>query len=296
MNSNSIKKLFPYLPSNVIYIQLGNEAENPLIPLSLPQVFTELARSCPSLKTLIVNSAALPYSNIDSLANEDVEDEAYLEKDYTKEVSLDVDISHNIAEEKNRKYAPLKHLTMLSVRRTLFDSYDLFSNMNAFVLPQLEILDLTGSNCVFISLPITLNGLNNLQELYLGGTGIQDGALQQMRSCLKQVKVLDLEGVYFENCGLFDIIKDSQCLEKLYVGYSVLANDTFLSRLKPDIFPHLTVLCLRYTSVSTRGVKELEKTWGSLKLATAFDNLYSYILFNGVTYCDHFLENHFIYD
>lgn len=296
MNYSCIRKLFTYLPSSVIYIQLGTAARNVLIPLSLPQVFTELAKRCPSLKILIVDSAALPYTNLGSVISEAAEDEEYLENDCINEGYLEVDISRNVSDEKNYKYPPLKYLKMLSVRRTLFDSFDFFSNVNSSVLPHLEVLDLTGSNCVFMSLPVTLNGLGNLQELYLGGTGIQNGVLQQMRSCLKQVKVLDLEGAYFENGGLFDVLKDSQRLEKLYVGYSVLANDAFLSRLKRNVFPHLTVLCLRYTSVSLRGVEELEKSWSSLKLTTSYKSPHLVDAFDGDNYCDHFLENHSIYD
>lgn len=146
---------------------------------------------------------------------------------------------------------------------------------------------------MFFTTPITLSELSNLQELYLGGSGIQIGVLQQMKSSFKKVKVLDLEGLCYESNVLFDIIKDSQCLEKLYVGYSHLVNDTFLSHLKRNVYPHLTVLCLRYTGTSTGGVKELTKSWGSLRLITT---IHGRPLFDTVNFCDHFLENHCNYD
>lgn len=291
-----MRKLLPYLPSNVMYIKLGKNPEHVLVSLSLPQIFTELSKRCSSLQILIVDNATLSHSvetSLDSIASDAVKDEAYLENNCLKEVYLTMQILRNVLLDEIHKYPALKNLKVLSVRRILFDSLHFFANVDASVLPQLEVLDLTGSFCVFPTTPITLSGLSNLQELYLGGSGIENGVLQQMKSSLKQMKVLDLEGLCYENNELFDIIKDSHCLEKLYVGYSHLVNDTFLSRMKRNVFPHLKVLCLRYTGVSSGGVKELAKSWGSLKLTNVF---HERPLFDTVNFCDHFLENHCNYD
>ncbi|XP_042908091.1 F-box/LRR-repeat protein 12 isoform X2 [Parasteatoda tepidariorum] len=231
LTSYQLQKMVPILPPCVTYLRISSLSTQQRIPFLTPQTAIEIRERCPHLRTLIIESAFVAkHINFTDITVEDL---------------------------------PQK-LSVLSLRKSFFHTDQFFCSVSHPTVPKIKVLDCTSCWCVCDNDIPFFSRLGDLQEIYLAGCPISDVGVVILLKAVEHLKVLDLEATKIGGQTILSLSQNSNSLEKLYLGYTDVADEHFRC-LQNTSLPMLQIVCLRKTSITCVGLRYLLNYLRSLK-------------------------------